>query len=48
MGGKSGQILHKTTVSPLDSSWLVNGLFTFSGGGCMDASYWAGSASWAW
>ena len=32
-GGKSGQTLHKTTVSPLLKVffWLVNGLFTFSG-----------------
>ena len=50
-GEKSGQILHKTTVSPLVKSvFLVSKrtLYFFLGGGGMDASYWACSASWAW
>ena len=51
MGGRAGRIYCKTTVSPRGNRvFLVSKrtLFFFWEEGGMDASYWSGSASWAW
>ena len=49
-GGRAGKISIRPQFPPFSIVffWLVNGLFTFLGSGGMDASYWTGSASWAW
>ena len=41
-GGRAGRFTARPTVSPVANVffWLVNGLFIFLEGSCMDAAYW--------